>query len=231
MIEKIDETMIRLEMQINSMTLNLQSKEEEVTLFKRELFDASNKEKSFQKFEKSTKDLDDCGVKVSEGLIEQVFKKFSTDWSSALGFFKWAGSQPGYRHTQEAYNTMVDILGKMKQFQEMWKLVEEMKLVGGLISLRTFTKVIRRYGGAEKWEEAIRAFNEMEEFGIEMDTAAMNVLLDVLCKEKTAEHVWDVFVDFKDKIPPDAHTFNALIHGWCKAKKFEEAEWTMEEMR
>ncbi|GLJ25838.1 hypothetical protein SUGI_0495010 [Cryptomeria japonica] len=177
------------------------------------------------------KALDECGVKVSAGLVEQVFKKFNTDWSSALGFFKWVGSQCGYKHTPEDYDTMVDILGKMKQFQAMWNLIEEMKLVGGLISLRTFTKAMRRYGGAEKWEEAIRTFNDMEEFGVEMDTAAMNVLLDVLCKEKKAEHVWDVFVDLKDRIPPDAHTFNALIHGWCKARKFEEAEWTIEEMK
>eukprot|EP01018_Ginkgo_biloba_P016263 Gb_10944 [translate_table: standard] len=175
--------------------------------------------------------LDGCGVKVSEELVEQILKRFNNDWTSALGFFQWANSQADYKHTQQAYDIMVDILGKMKQFETMWAVIDEMKQLGGLISLRTFSKVMRRYAGAEKWKDAVRTFNELENFSVKMDTAAMNVLLDTLCKEQRVEHAWDIFLEFKDRIPPDAHTFNVLVHGWCKARRLEEAEWTMEEMR
>lgn len=175
--------------------------------------------------------LEGCRVKVSEDLVEQILKRFNNDWASALGFFEWASSQNEYKHTAEAYDTMVDILGKMKQFEAMWNLIKEMKELGGLISLRTFSKVMRRYTGAEKWTDAVKTFNRLEEFGVKMDTTAMNALLDTLCKERRTEHAWDIFLDLKNRIPPAPHTFNVLIHGWCKAKKLEEAEWTMEEMR
>ncbi|KAF2288535.1 hypothetical protein GH714_008257 [Hevea brasiliensis] len=40
--------------------------------------------------------------------------RFKYDCESALGVFKWAES-PGFKHTPEAYDTMGDTQGKMKQ--------------------------------------------------------------------------------------------------------------------
>ncbi|KAH0449965.1 hypothetical protein IEQ34_020657 [Dendrobium chrysotoxum] len=69
----------------------------------------------------------------------------------------------------------------------MWCLGEgeEMSRIGGLISLSTISKVIRRLAGAARWKDAIRAFHGMVKFGISKDTVAINILLGSLCKERS----------------------------------------------
>lgn len=168
---------------------------------------------------------------VSKDLVDKILKRFSNDWIPALGFFRWADARMGYKHFPDSYDMMIDILGKSKQFETMWGLVEEMSRLGGLISLSTMTKVMRRLAGAARWKDAIRAFHDMERFGISKDTVAMNILLDSLCKEKSVMRASRAFLDLRREITPDASSFNILIHGWCKARKLEEAWQTLEEMK
>lgn len=175
--------------------------------------------------------LSNYSPKVSEYFVDRILKRFSDDWISALGFFLWTGAQMGYNHSPDSYDMMVDILGKSKQFDTMWILVEEMNQLGGLISLSTMTKVIRRLAGAARWKDAIRAFHDMEHFGTKKDTMAMNILLDSLCKERSVMRARDAFLDLRRDIPPNSTSFNILIHGWCKARKLKEAWQLLEEMK
>ncbi|XP_020519884.1 pentatricopeptide repeat-containing protein At3g04130, mitochondrial isoform X2 [Amborella trichopoda] len=175
--------------------------------------------------------LDNCGVKVSETLVNKVLRRYNDDWISALNFFRWASKQVGFVNSTETYDMMVDILGKMKQFDKMWDIVEEMRKIGGLISLSTVSKMMRRLSGAGKWKDTIDVFYGIESLGLRKDTSSMNVVLDTLCKERNVERARDLFLVLGREIPPNAHTFNVLIHGWCKAKRLEEAEWTMREMK
>ncbi|KAJ3699959.1 hypothetical protein LUZ61_003664 [Rhynchospora tenuis] len=174
-----------------------------------------------------------CSINVSDGLVKKVLCRFSNDWMRAFGFFMWAraGMQPGYDLSPELYNTMVDILGKFKQFDLMWGLIGEMAKIGGLVSLETMKKAMRRLAGAGWWIETINAFEEIERFGVKRDTMAMNALLDTLCKERSVRRAHEVFVEMKGKIPPDGTTFNCLIHGWCKARKLDRVHETLKEMR
>ena len=59
----------------------------------------------------------------------------------------------------------------------------------------------------------------------------MNVLLDVLCKERKIEVAREVFAVLSPHIPPDAYTFNIFVHGWCSIRRIDEAMWTIEEMK
>ncbi|XP_020102591.1 pentatricopeptide repeat-containing protein At3g22670, mitochondrial-like [Ananas comosus] len=175
---------------------------------------------------------DGCSIRISKPLVDKILQRFNNDWVPAFGFFMWAGTQRNYyMHSADTYDVMVDILGKFKQFDTMWGLIEEMVRLGGLVSLATMTKVMRRLAGAGRWSEAINAFNGFEHFGVEKDTQAMNVLLDTLCKERSVRRARDAFLELRSEIPPDASSFNTLVHGWCKAQKLEEARETMKEMR
>ncbi|XP_008804966.1 pentatricopeptide repeat-containing protein At3g22670, mitochondrial [Phoenix dactylifera] len=175
--------------------------------------------------------LDHCSVKISEGFVNKILRRFNNDWVPAFGFFMWAGAQIGYKHSSDSYDVMVDILGKSKQFDVMWGLIDEMVQLGGLVSLTTMTKVMRRLAGACRWNEAIKMFHDIEKFGVKKDTLAMNILLDALCKERSIKHAIHAFLELRNEIPPNASSFNVIIHGWCKARKLEEAWQTMEEMR
>ncbi|KAJ4974283.1 hypothetical protein NE237_007457 [Protea cynaroides] len=169
-------------------------------------------------------------IQISNQLVDKLLFRFSDDWKSALGFFRWAGSRSGYKHTTEAYDKMVDILGKMKQMDRMWLLVAEMHR-SHLVTLKTVAKVIRRLAGAGRWEDAIKTFDDLDTLGLEKNTESMNLLLDTLCKERKVELAREVYLKLKSHISPNAHTFTIFIHGWCKANRVDEAHWTIQEMK
>ncbi|XP_043725171.1 pentatricopeptide repeat-containing protein At3g04130, mitochondrial isoform X2 [Telopea speciosissima] len=169
-------------------------------------------------------------IQISNQLVDKLLFRFSDDWKSALGLFQWAGSRSGYKHTTEAYDKMLDILGKMKQMDRMWLLVAEMRQ-SHLITLKTIAKVIRRLAGAGRWEDAIKTFDDLETLGLEKNTESMNLLLDTLCKEKKVELARELYLKLKSHISPNAHTFTIFIHGWCKANRIDEAHWTIQEMK
>ncbi|PSR92746.1 Pentatricopeptide repeat-containing protein [Actinidia chinensis var. chinensis] len=184
----------------------------------------------FQSPDDVAQSLNGCSVNVSESLVEQMLKRFSNDWIQALGFFKWTKSQTGFRHSADLYNSMVDVLGKCRRFDLMWELVEDVYQSEGYISLIMMTKVFRRLAKAQRYNDAIEAFRKIERFGVNKDVLGMNALMDALMKENSVEHAQDVYLEFKNDIPPNSHTFNVLIHGWCKVRQAEKARDTMEEM-
>ncbi|PQM40325.1 pentatricopeptide repeat-containing protein [Prunus yedoensis var. nudiflora] len=155
---------------------------------------------------------------------------FKNDWKSALGVFRWAESRSDYKLTPDAYDMIVDILGKMRQMDKIMGLLEKMRQ-DNLVTLNTVGKVMRRFAGAGKWEDAVRMFDELGSFGLEKNTESMNLLLDTLCKENKVEQAREIFLELKSHISPNAHTFNIFIHGWCKIKRVEEAHWTIQEMK
>ncbi|XP_031737066.1 pentatricopeptide repeat-containing protein At3g22670, mitochondrial [Cucumis sativus] len=167
--------------------------------------------------------LNGKAYRVSNTLVAQLLKRFHNDWIQAYGIFKWAKDQIPYRHSPESYNSMVDILGKAKNFRLMWELVDEMNHLAGSVSLETMSKVIRRLARAGRHQEAIHAFRNIEKYGISTDTTAMNVLMDALVKEASVEDAHNVFRELKCSIPFNLASFNVLIHGYCKAKKLDEA--------
>lgn len=169
-------------------------------------------------------------IELSPNLVNKLLHRFKDDWKSALGVFRWAESRLGYRHTQEAYDMLVDILGKMKQMGKMKAVLEEMGQCQ-LVGLSTIAKVMRRFAGAGQWEEAVTTFDELGTLGLEKNTESMNLLLDTLCKENKVEQAREVFLELKSHISPNAHTFNIFIHGWCKVNRVDEAHWTIQEMR
>lgn len=170
------------------------------------------------------------GIHLSQNLIDRLLNRFKDDWKSALWVFKWARSQSSFRPSPESYDMMVDILGKMKQMEKLRDLLEEM-CQGKIITLNTIAKVMRRFVGAGQWKDAVKIFDDLQTLGLEKNTESMNLLLDTLCKEEFVEQAREIFLELKQHIAPNAHTFNIFIHGWCKIRRVDEAHWTIQEMK
>lgn len=169
-------------------------------------------------------------IEVTHSLVARLLHRFQDDWKSALGVFRWVETYSGYKPLPELYDKLVDILGKMKEMEKMKALVEQMR-EDHLVSLNTISKMMRRFSGAGGWKEAVKTFDELENFGLEKNTESMNLLLDTLCKERKVEQARAVFLELKSHIPPDVKTYNIFIHGWCKIRRVEEAQWTIQEMK
>ncbi|KAL6548696.1 hypothetical protein OROGR_008462 [Orobanche gracilis] len=178
------------------------------------------------------KALDGCDVDLSEGLVEQILRRFSNEWVPSFGFFRWAELQNGIKFSADLYNLMVGNLGKSRKFDIMWELVEEMKMLEGYVTLDTMTIIMRRLANAGKYDDAIEAFEIMEElFGVEKDITALNRLMDSLVKQGSVEHAERVFIRYKEHIPPTLQTYNVLVHGWCKIRQVDKAKKTVDEMK
>ncbi|RDX93299.1 Pentatricopeptide repeat-containing protein, mitochondrial, partial [Mucuna pruriens] len=169
-------------------------------------------------------------IPLSQNLVHRLLWRYKDDWKSALGVFRWASSRPSFRHLPESYDMMVDILGRMKVMEKLRDFLGEMR-EGGLVTMNTMAKAMRRFVGAGQWVDAVRIFDDLQTLGLEKNTESMNLLLDALCKEKFVEQARGIFLELKQHIAPNAHTFNIFIHGWCKVFRVDEAHWTIQEMK
>eukprot|EP01018_Ginkgo_biloba_P023672 Gb_12359 [translate_table: standard] len=183
--------------------------------------------KTHRTHEERVEALSQCGVVVSEDLVVRVLYRHKNDWKPAMYFFLWASRQPGYSHGTDAYNAMLNILGKMKRFRTMWQLVKEMHERGNspsLITDRTFTILIRRYAAAHMVERAIETLYKREEFGLKLDTPAFQTLLGALCRYKHVKEAEALFHLREQEFPPDMKSRNIILNGWCAMTNLREAK-------
>ncbi|OMO60537.1 hypothetical protein CCACVL1_24049 [Corchorus capsularis] len=176
--------------------------------------------------------LENANIEVSPSLVAEVLKRLSNAGVIAMSFFTWAEKQKGFKYSTESYNALIEALGKIKQFRLIWNLVNDMKN-RKLLSKDTFALISRRYARARKVEEAIRAFERMEEFGFKLETPDFNRLIDTLRwgKEQNLLRLDEIYREMTDEgFQPDVVTYGILIHAYCKAKKYDRAIELFHEM-
>lgn len=95
----------------------------------------------------------------------------------------------------------------------------------------TFLILIRRLISAGLTRQAIRAFDDMENF-VEKKTDAEDFcyLLDTLCKYGYVKMAVEVFNQKKRRFAPDVKMYTVLIYGWCKIGRIKTAEGFLGDM-
>ena len=86
-----------------------------------------------------------------------------------------------YTHNIEAYDIIIGSLGRIRNFELIWVVVNDMK-GKGILTQETFSLVIKWYARARMDKEAIQTFKNMGKFGLSPDLASFNNLLIALCK-------------------------------------------------
>ncbi|RZC60237.1 hypothetical protein C5167_021995 [Papaver somniferum] len=171
------------------------------------------------------------GIRVSTELVQQTLIRLKNVPSIALDFFVWVKEQPGYNHDGVAYDMMIDIMGKARQFDVAWQLLLEMDQLGDKSTSKTFGILFRRLIAAGLTRQAIQAFDDMERFTKrETDREDFVDLLDTLCKYGYAKVATEIFNQRKFKLEPDTHMYTVMIYGWCKLNRPEVAEKFFREM-
>ncbi|XP_042510275.1 pentatricopeptide repeat-containing protein At2g13420, mitochondrial-like [Macadamia integrifolia] len=171
------------------------------------------------------------GIRVTPHLVHQILIRLKNVSKIALGFFIWAKDQANYKHDTAAYDLMIDILGKVRQFDVAWQLIIEMDQQNLRLTSKTFGNLIRRLVAAGLTRQAIRAFDDMESFiEREADPDDFLYLLDTLCKYGYVKVATEIFNKRKFRFEPDMKTYTVLIYGWCKIKRPQMAEKFFREM-
>lgn len=163
---------------------------------------------------------------ISPIVVLEVLKKLNNAGITALAFFRWAEKQKGFLYIDECYNSLIEALGKIKQFKMVWVLVDEMKQKG-LLSKNTFALVSRRYARARKVKEAMEAFEMMEKkYGFTTELQDYNRLLDTMSKSRHVDSAQKVFDKLKNrKFRPDIKSYAILLEGWgqeCNLLRMDE---------
>ncbi|KAL9234275.1 hypothetical protein vseg_009163 [Gypsophila vaccaria] len=170
--------------------------------------------------------LDHCELSLSDDLVLDVLRRHHSDWNSAFQFFIWVSSVTdlsGYTPSSEAYNELLGILGKAKQFEQLKQLFDEM-FKRGVMNQRSYDIVLHRYAAAHLIDDAIEFFYKRERYGLEIDLAAFQSLLMSLCRYKHVETAEDLFHSKKRDFRYDIKTWNIILNGWCVLRNLHETK-------
>lgn len=185
------------------------------------------------------------GIILTTSIVHQILLRLNHSSKVAFAFFQYCNSHhPYYSHDTTAFNIIIDILCKVRQFDVAWQLIIEMDQKGqnsGMNSRPNFTTfyiLIRRLISAGLTRQAIRAFDEMhmfiDESGSENNDCFSQFrfcfLLDTLCKYGYAKVATELFNKHKWRTELNAKIYTILISGWFKVKKIEMAKRFFEEM-
>ncbi|MQL89507.1 hypothetical protein Taro_022077 [Colocasia esculenta] len=179
--------------------------------------------------------LDALGIELTCELVDGVIKKLRYEEKLAFRFFTWAGNQEGYAHDRQTYNDMVDILSstkyKAKQFGIVCNILDHMKRKNkASVPVDALLAILREY--AEKHLTHLHKFAKKKKIRVKTqpEINAFNLLLDSLCKCSLAREAEAMFHRVKNKIVPDANTYNILFFGWCRVRDPGKAMKVLEEM-
>ncbi|KAL5565289.1 hypothetical protein UlMin_028453 [Ulmus minor] len=171
--------------------------------------------------------LDRCGLVLTECLVLNVLRRHRSDWKPAYVFFHWVcerGGGTGFLPGSDAYNEILDILGRMRCFEEAHQVIDKMSQRKGLINEVTYRILVCRYAAAHRVEEAIDMFYRRKEFGLELNLSAFQMLLMSLCRYKHVEDAESLFYSKQNEFPPDIKTWNIILSGWCVRGNVYEAK-------
>ncbi|PON92762.1 Tetratricopeptide-like helical domain containing protein [Trema orientale] len=174
--------------------------------------------------------LDRSGFELTEELVLNVLRRHRSDWKPAYVFFNWVCKRSGYSPGSGPYNEIIDILGKMRRFEEVDQVFDEMSKRNGLVNEVTYGILLNRYAAAHKVEEAIDVFKRRKEFGLEVDDLVpFQTLLLWICRYKHVELAENLFYSYCNKrnglfIHSDIKTWNIILNGWCVRGNVHEAK-------
>ncbi|CAM8888176.1 unnamed protein product [Rhodiola kirilowii] len=174
----------------------------------------------------------DCVFAASSKLVSEVLGRLRNDWEAAFMFFLWAGKQPGYKHSTREYHSMIYILGKMRKFDTVWSLVDEMsKAKESLVTPHTLLILIRRYCAVHDVGKAISTFHAHKRFKFDAGIEEFQNLLSALCRYKNVKDAEHLLFCNKDVYPFCTKSFNIILNGWCSTiGSPREAERCLKEM-
>ncbi|KAF5772447.1 putative tetratricopeptide-like helical domain superfamily [Helianthus annuus] len=180
--------------------------------------------------------LNEAGAQLTTPLVIEVLGSLRYVEKSAFRFFTWAGNQENYSHEPQAYNEMIDILSntkyKAKQYRIVCDLLDYMKRNDKTcVPVEALLKILRQY--ADKHLTHLHKFakkKKVEFKKMQPEIDALNVLLDAFCKCCLVEDAEAMYMKLKNKVKPNASTYNILFFGWCRVRNPSRSMQILDEM-
>ncbi|CAE6076148.1 unnamed protein product [Arabidopsis arenosa] len=170
--------------------------------------------------------LSSSDVKLLDSLRSQA------DDSAALRLFNLASKQPNFSPEPALYEEILLRLGRSGSFDDMRKILEDMKNSGCEMGTSPFLILIESYAQFELQDEILGVVHWMiDEFGLKPDTHFYNRMLNLLVDGNNLKLVEIAHAKMSVwGIKPDVSTFNVLIKALCRAHQLRPAILMLEDM-
>ncbi|XP_051149352.1 putative pentatricopeptide repeat-containing protein At1g26500 [Andrographis paniculata] len=159
---------------------------------------------------------------LSHDFFLQVCNKFPFSWRPIYRFHLFSLSQSNFTHTPTTFNKMLDIVGKSRNIDLFWVLCEEIAKLR-LVNIKTYVIALRTLAAARELKKCVEFFHLMNDHGYEYNIKRLNIVVEILCRNKLVVEANHVVVKLRDWIKPDEETYRWIIHGFCDVGDLIEA--------
>ncbi|XP_061347347.1 putative pentatricopeptide repeat-containing protein At1g26500 [Gastrolobium bilobum] len=174
--------------------------------------------------------LASCEFRLTHEFFLQVCNNFPYSWRPVYRFFMYTQAHPHFDHTPVSFNKMLDVIGKSRNIDLFWNLLEDMAR-RRFANDKTFVIALRTFGGARELKKCVEFFHLMNSNGYEYNLETLNKVVEVMCLCKLVEEAKVVVFKLREWIRPDGVTYKHLIKGYCDKGDFIEASkiWNLME--
>ncbi|XP_023538207.1 putative pentatricopeptide repeat-containing protein At1g26500 [Cucurbita pepo subsp. pepo] len=155
-----------------------------------------------------------CSFNLSHEFFLQVCNTFPFSWRPVYRFFQFTETDPNFTHTAVSFNKMIDIVGKSRNIDLLWDLIQEMGR-RRLVTDKTFVVALRTLAAARELKKCVELFHLMNGYGFGYSLVTLGKVVEKLCGCKLVDEAKFVVLKLKEWIKVDGVTYKLLIKGFC----------------
>ncbi|XP_054823442.1 putative pentatricopeptide repeat-containing protein At1g26500 isoform X2 [Prosopis cineraria] len=144
----------------------------------------------------------------------QVCNNFPYSWRPVYRFFQYTQLNPSFNHTSISFNKMLDVVGKSRNIELFWDLLQEMGR-RHLVNDKTFQIALMVLGAARELKKCVELFHLMNSNNYAYNIGTLNKVVETMCGGKLVVEARFVVFKLKEWIKPNGDTYKHLIRGFC----------------
>ncbi|XP_038884840.1 putative pentatricopeptide repeat-containing protein At1g26500 [Benincasa hispida] len=163
-----------------------------------------------------------CNFNLSHEFFLQVCNTFPLSWRPVYRFFQFTETDPNFTHTAVSFNKLIDVVGKSRNIDLLWGLVQEMGR-RRLVTDKTFVVALRTLAAARELKKCVEFFHLMDGYGFGYSLVTLNKVVEKLCGCKLVDEAKFLVMKLNEWIKADGVTYKWLIKGFCNVGDLIEA--------
>ncbi|XP_052173564.1 putative pentatricopeptide repeat-containing protein At1g26500 [Diospyros lotus] len=167
--------------------------------------------------------LNRCRFHLTHDFFLRVCSSFPYSWRPVYRFFLFTQTHhPDFTHTSLTYNKMLDVIGKSRNIDLFWDVLQDMGR-RRVVTQKTFSIGLKTLASARELKKCVEFFHVMNGYGWCYSLETLNKVVESLCKAKLVSEANHVVTKLRDWIKPNGVTYKYLISGLCDVGDLIEA--------